>query len=97
MFLPICNHEVDLFGKLILKKSIFCFQIILGIGKIANTKNSRRKAFKWIVFFMSIGGFLWQTHSFLEIYLDYPVIQHMTTEDPEVISAPAVTLCNRVR
>lgn len=73
------------------------FHVILGIPKIANTKNSQRKLFKSIVFLMSIIGFFWQSYTFLEIYLKYPVVQYVTTEYPEVISAPAITLCNKNR
>lgn len=86
------------FAKRIFKEiSFISFHKILGVPKIVSTKNSRRKAFKIISFFLGVAGFLWQTHTFLEIYLDYPVVQHVTTEEPEVFMAPAVTLCNRNR
>ncbi|GFQ93403.1 uncharacterized protein TNCT_231461 [Trichonephila clavata] len=75
-----------------------CIQsLITGFPVIAATRNVLRKALKIFVFVVCTCGFLYQTSGFLNLYWAYPTMVGIQMENPDSVSLPAVTVCNRNR
>ncbi|GFY16662.1 uncharacterized protein TNCV_2787871 [Trichonephila clavipes] len=72
-------------------------RLLSGFPVIASTSGLIRKAVKILVFIVSLCGFLYQTSEFLELYRAYPTMVDIKVEYPDVITLPAITVCNKNR